>query len=448
MNAARLRAVRRAGLAAAAAAAVLLIAAGLFWLQWDQDGRQAMPDSYWYTRQAVTYAGAGAPQAAAAASAIECASRNGYAREVGMRPHCHHYPAGQPNPRYVQIFTTRPGFSLLAAPLVRLGGAWRGMMQATALAALLGALALYAAVRALGGSRIAGIASPVLLFLLPSGYWITRMLPEGAMLAGCLVTGVGATMLWPRDGAGDGASGAPGRGRMIGGLALAAAGLVCTYAIKSANGFLLSAVLLAGGAGLAGWKRLRAPGAVSWPTAWAVTAVGAAGTVGWLIVSTAAHLPSFTDTIQDMASRHFRGRLTPSPVMYLLRRDAWFLPHWCLVVLQDKWWLPLVAAGVAALVWTCRYRAVPLLLIGVTGPLAVAAHPIGSEADRLVLPVWLPVITGLVLGAERAGRQVIIRWTARHRSGPPGARPEDQTVAGRSPARPPADSVPSPPARS
>jgi hypothetical protein len=442
VNAARLRALGAAG----AVAAVLFIAAGLFLACWNEPTPQAMPDTYMYTRQAVIYSGAGTAHADEVASRLVCSARNRYARQLGLRQACHHYPAHEPDPRYLRIFTTRPGFPLLATPLVGLAGAWRGMEWATALAAALAAVLGYAAVRALGGSRIAGLASAVLLFILPAGYWITRMLPEGAMLAGCLATGAGITLLRPRRADGGSAT-APGRGRITAGITLAAAGLLWTYVIKSANGFLLSSVLLAGGAGLTGWTWVRPRTAAWWRTSGVVMAMlGLVGTVGWVVVSKLAHLPSFSDTIQDMATRHFRGRPTPNPLGYLLSRDAWFIPHWFLVLVNDRWALPVVAAGIAALVWICRSWAVPWLLIGVTGPLAMAAHPLGSEADRLVLPVWLPVIAGLALGADRAGRWAIRRWVTGH--GTAAERPDGQSVARRSPSRPAADSVPSPPARS
>lgn len=440
MNAGRLRPPSSVA-AIGAVVAVLLVASGLFWVRWNEPARQAMPDTYWYTRQAVIDSGASTAHAEEVASRVECAARNRYARELGRRQACHHYPTIWPDPRYVRIFTTRPGFSLLAAPLVRLAGPWRGMEGATALASVLAALLGYAAVRGLGGSRFAGLAAAVLLFVLPSGYWITRMLPEGAMLAGCLAAGAGVTLLWPRT-AGATAAGA-GRGRMAAGIALAAAGLLWTYVIKSANGFLLSAVLLTGGAVLAVWAWLRAPEAPWRPAAGVMAVLGLAGTVGWTVVSKAAHLPSFTDTIQDMASSHFKGRLTPDPVAYLVNKDAWFVPHWIGALVRDWWPLPVAAAGLAALVWACRARAVPWLLAGATGPLAVAAHPIGSEADRLVLPVWLPVIAGLALGADRVVCWALRRWL-------PGrpAMASPAVVAGRSPARPAADNTPSPPARS
>jgi hypothetical protein len=455
----------------AAVAAVLLIASGLFMFNFNGRARQALPDTYWYTRQAVRYSGASIAHSGEVASRVECAAINRYSREIGMPAACHHYPTHQPNPRYARIFTTRPGFSLLAAPLVRLAGPLPGMEWATAIASVLAALVGYAAVRAVGGSRLAGIGSALLLYIFPSGYWTSRLLPEGAMLAGCLATGIGITMLWPRPGDGTGAR--PGRGRITAGIAVAVIGLAWTYVMKSANGFLLSAVLLAGGAALAAWTRAR-PRAGPWwrpggwwrPASWwrpsaVITAlVGLAGTVGWLVVSQAAHLPSFSDTIQDMASSHFRGRLTPSPIGYLVKRDIWFIPHWGLVVIRDVWPLPVAAAGIAALVWTCRARAVPWLLIGVTGPLAVAAHPIGSESDRLALPVWLPVIIGFVMAADGPGRSAVRRWAARSQTAGPaagapaaiaphGGQPgTGRAVSLRSPARRTADNISSPPARS
>ncbi len=378
-----------------AVAAVLLLTAGMFWLRWSGSARQAPPDTFWYTRQAVLFSGGTAAQATAAGSAVVCRARNREAVAAGRPPACHHYPSTyprMPDPRYVQIFTTRPGFPLIAAPLIGAFGAWTGMALATLAAALLLALLAYAAVRELGGSAAGGLVAVGLLFLLPTGYWITRMLPEGALLAGYLATGLGVLRLC--------------RGKPRSGLTLAATGLAWTFLAKPANGFMLAVVLLAAPALAIAWRGVRASRrrprpadgrSLPWLALVLPAAVGFAGTLGWLVVSHVAHLPSFTSTIEDIATSHFRRRLVRDPIGWLIRKDASFWPSWLLGLARHPWPLVLVAVATAVLVWRCRAFALPWLLAGLTGPLILAAHPMGSEADRLMLPAWLPVVIGLAV---------------------------------------------------
>ncbi|MGE5286265.1 MAG: phospholipid carrier-dependent glycosyltransferase [Micromonosporaceae bacterium] len=401
---------REALRAPASVVAVMLLATGLFWLRWSQPTRQALPDTFWYTRQAVLFTGGTAAAAAEAGSNVVCRARNEQAAAVGRPPACRHYPKGWPDRRYLRIFTTRPGFPLLAAPLVALFGPWTGMALATLAGCLLVALLIYAALRQLGGSTAPALAGVVLIFALPSGYWMTKMMPDGAALASCLATGIGVLRLW--------------RKRWWSGLAIATAGLGCAFLVKPADGFILAVVLLAASMLAAAWRLWfpddaatmndgddhaptasngKPPQPAGTPTVffWLAVglslALGLAGTLGWLVVSRAAHLPSFTYTIQDVASRHFRGRATRYPMTWLLIHDRTFWRNWLSAQVARPWAPILAAAGITGLVWRCRAAATPWLAVGLTGLLIIAAHPLNSQADRLILPIWLPVAIGIAL---------------------------------------------------
>jgi hypothetical protein len=375
-----------------AIAAVLLVSTGLFWARSAGPSRLAQPDTFWYVRQAVLFDGKGVAAANAAGNDVICQARNEAAVAVGRPPACHHYITRLPDPRYIRIFTTRPGFALLAAPLITLFGLWNGMIAATLICCLLVALLMFAAVRQLGGSMLAAMAAVILIFVLPSGYWMTRMLPEGAILAGYLATGIGAIRIW--------------RGQWRSGFAITAAALAWLFAMKPANGLVVALALLAPPAVLALVRvRVRARGGsgyaaipvVSWRVIGRVAVPGLAGTLGWLVVSHAAHLPGLTYTIQDLASEHFQGRLVADPIGWLLWRDAGFWPGWLFRQALNPWAACLVAAGTGLLAWRCRVQATPWLIAGFTGLVVLAAHPLYSEADRLVLPVWLPTAMGLAL---------------------------------------------------
>ena len=129
--------------------------------------------------------------------------------------------------------------------------------------------------------------------------------------------------------------------------------------------------------------------------------IGATFVVGWQVISTLFGIPGAEETLQDMFTANFVNPDVPDPWSRLLELNRSFWP------LQLNTWLNLgapfaastflavVVAGLGALCWAARFRYVVLwLAVGATGVLSVAFHPVGSEVDRLIALVWLPVAVG------------------------------------------------------
>jgi len=139
---------------------------------------------------------------------------------------------------------------------------------------------------------------------------------------------------------------------------------------------------------------------------WRRFAVGAIATTLPLLVFTAytaiAGLPSFADLLQDVPTMHFSKPDVPNPIQFLLVRGAAIapalirsLPHQPIV-----WGSLLGAAG--GFVVARQWWLAPFVVAIGTVPLLLAAHPILTEADRTLAPIWLSLNLGIALLAARA----------------------------------------------
>lgn len=377
------------------AAALSAVMVALRWTVMDAGDPIAMPDTYWYAKYALVYAGQGEDQAAAGASHVLCAARDLAAVQLGHESTCAAYQPAIMEPAYERIFATRPGYALLAAPFVGVLGAWAGMLAVTAVLCLALGMLTYVAVRQLGGARPAALSGVVLLYLMPSGFWLTRMLSELPAMCGCLVALIGVTRLW--------------RGRRGGvpvNIAVILAGLAVTVVCKSASGTALALALLA--AAVVAWLPSRVPRRHA---AW--TAVAALGTVGvWVAVRYAWDLPSLNASIQDLASDHFRQPRVPDPHSWLLARSAAFWPDMAARLVTAPWPLILFVVGAAGLWRRDRALVWPYGFFGLSGFLLVAAHPDMDQAGRLLVTLWLPAAVGIAVGLS-ALAAASGRWRAR-----------------------------------
>ncbi|HVN13980.1 MAG TPA: hypothetical protein VMT69_17960, partial [Kineosporiaceae bacterium] len=275
------RARRRPGVTdVVAALAVVGVAVLVFVIRFDRPERHASGDTYFYALQAERFAGYGTEAAQRSANRLVCADLvRGLRLDGRITKSCPGYEAIT-SPRYVAIFTSRPLWPLLLAPGVRLFGLPRAMILGSLVGAVMAALAVFLALRGLGSSAVAAGAAGVAFSLLPTGYWSDKLLPEGAVLA-ALVAGMygGARLV---------------RGHLRG-LAWLLPALVALYAFKPANGAALALGVL-----VAGLVLLPLPRGRRWALVLAGT--GAAGILGWFAVSSALHLPSFYETVQDLAT--------------------------------------------------------------------------------------------------------------------------------------------------
>ena len=361
---------------------VLLVAAAGFVVRFEQPDRRADGDTDFYVTQAQEFAGVPASVASSTARRLMCRDyRNLLGITGGPNPSCSEYPVIATR-RYTAIFTSRPLWPLLLSAPVSLLGVVRGVILVSLLGAMLAALAVYVVLRVLGGSPVASSAAAVVFTVLPTGYWSDKLLPEGAVLATLVVAVYAGTRL------------VQGRGHLVGLVACLVACVVALYAFKPANGMALAVALLAAACVLLTLRR-------GGRQALALGAVGIAGIAGWLAVSRLLGLPSFDETLQDLATVHFSRPDTPRPyhVLWDYNRDLWL--HQVPSFLGVPWPYPVVLACAAAVLYGLRRAGLVLTAVALAGTLIVLAHPMVTQYDRLVSSVWLVVVATVAVVLDR-----------------------------------------------
>ncbi|MDG4788475.1 hypothetical protein O7626_21480 [Micromonospora sp. WMMD1102] len=381
---------------------VIAIAGALSMARYEDPRRIASSgDSYWYMRQAQVFAGTDLATASARSSFQVCRDINRSAKERRMPRACRNgYPQQGVSPRYIAIFDSRPGYPLFAAPFVKILGVWQGMAVATLIIAVGVGLLTYLAVWLAFGMRLVSVIAAALIYALPTGFWITRMLADGAMLAGCLAVLIGAMLLW--------------RNRYSG-VPIALAGFAWTFATKSANGVAMALVLVTASALALLTRFPNRRGALL------AGGLGLATLAGWFAVSAALKLPSLNEAIQDYVTTHFIRPDTPEPYTWLWERNLLWWPtrfeHWYVNP------LPQIAVIAATLIFVTRTRHLTFLWLGtgLSGLALLAAKPVDSEYERLMLPVWFLV-------AAAIGYAVVAALPARWSGGGSGAEEATRPV--------------------
>ena len=382
-----------------AVAAVVLAALATFAWQWQRpEPRTGTADSFWYTRSAVQFTGTPQARATEDAGRAYCAQLQ-RSHRLGHGPDCVRYAPDGVSPRYRAIFTSRPGYPLAAAPAVAALGVATGLAVTAGAFFVLAALAGYGALRASGIGRAGSAVGAALLGVLPDGYWNSRLLAEGPAAAG-LLAAVGCAVLLVRR---------PARAAGWGPAAGLALALAWMFAVQPAHGAAAGLALAATAGGVAVHHRVRArPGARPWARTAAVAGVVVAA---WWLLGAALGLPSLTETVQDLATRHFRTPDIPDPVPYLLRRTG------------ALWWhlspgrgpaLALVVLACAVLVRRLRGAGLLWAAAALSAVAVVSAHPLDSEYPRLIATTWIAV-------AAAAAVLVDLAWTAAAARRGPGA---------------------------
>jgi len=405
-----------------AVAAVVLAALATFAWQWQRpEPRTGTADSFWYTRSAVQFTGTPQARATEDAGRAYCAQLQ-RSHRLGHGPDCVRYAPDGVSPRYRAIFTSRPGYPLAAAPAVAALGVATGLAVTAGAFFVLAALAGYGALRASGIGRAGSAVGAALLGVLPDGYWNSRLLAEGPAAAGLLAAVGCAVLLVRRPGraAGRAAGWAPAAG-----LALA---LAWMFAVQPAHGAAAGLALAATAGGVALQHRVRGhPGVRPW--AWAAAVAGTV-VVAWWLLGAALGLPSLTETVQDLATRHFRTPDVADPLPYLLRRTG------------ALWWhlspgrslaLALVVLACAVLVRRLRGAGLLWTSAALSAVAVVSAHPLASEYPRLIATTWIAV-------AAAAAVLVDLTWTAaaaRRGRGAGGGPGDGAAAATGSPVPPP-----------
>jgi hypothetical protein len=388
--------------------AVLLTLAGVFLvfglslLRWNAPGIHAYPDTTWYVRNALLIRGWDQADADQEAAVVRCSYWVQPALSFANQAECLQ-DAGEllhSPPRYEEIFAARPGYPVILAPLSAMLGR-QGFVVATLMVAVLDGVLIMILVRLLGGTAAEQLVAAGAFILLPSGFWSTRLLSDGAMLAGLLVAVCGAILLQG--------------GTRRAGVGLIVIGLGAVFVTKSANLVALAIALLASGAAIAWVSRgpARRNGyllAVFSSTALLLTA-GSGILMGW---------PGLGASVQDMFTDHFLRPDVSDPWSSLATANLQFWPE-----VFGQWLHSpvLVLGSLAALVWLAvrlRMASIPVLLAGLSGIPLLVVHPVVTEWDRLLVPIWVPVAVaiGLALPAFVAGRLDFVSSQLRQRLSP------------------------------
>jgi hypothetical protein len=112
----------------------------------------------------------------------------------------------------------------------------------------------------------------------------------------------------------------------------------------------------------------------------------------WQAVSKVLRLPGLNETIQDYATGHFKLRAdVADPIGWLVERNLNFWPEQLAAEAARPAAIAALGFAVAVLLLRIRVTAVPWICTGLTGVMMVVAHPMVTQYDRLMVPLWLPV---------------------------------------------------------
>lgn len=292
------------------------------------------------------------------------------------------------DPRYQQIFTTRPGYPLLAAPFVAAFGIADGMRVLGFVIACAGGLLTYTALRLWGVRATAAAAGQAAYLVSPLGWWALQALGEG-LVSVCIlgaVAGIAAIR----------------RGRPRGGLVAMAASW-CALGLVRYSTLLLAAAALAVACLAVALFTDRGDRARR-RAMLAAAALSGAATAATMIAMPVFGLPGSDVTLQDTFTRHFADPLVPDPWRRLAALNYHFWPDWITTPSSSWLLLGLAAAGAAVLIARSRDLAWVAGALFAVGVAHVAAHPLPGEADRLGLLMWMPAVLGLAVGLHAVGR--------------------------------------------
>ena len=396
-----------------------LLVAALFTLIQAVDYRQNVPsnDTYQYAKQTLRILGDTQQQAVHDSVVMYCqdsgnaaatadtlnsaagATGSGTDYTSAYQACLHTYRDGltPSSPRYLAIFTSRPGYPLLAAPFAALFGLRFGLWIAAMLCTLVASFLVIALLRLAGCPDLLALGGQVLFLAAPTGYWGSRMLTDGPSLATSLLALFGAVLLVKGVG---GARGVKGQGRIRLGTSLLVAGFVTGFVVRYSSEQLVALVLAVAALICLRWvPSSRGRGMKL------LAIVSGAGFIVSELASTVLGWPGFSVSLQDTFTKHFIRPDASDPLGHLARLDLHF---WAYYPVSESTALLLAVGLIAIGVALVRRDAVFGIFsvsVAATGLGAVIAHPIASQADRLMSPVWVLLALGLPLlfAARRMG---------------------------------------------
>jgi hypothetical protein len=282
------------------------------------------------------------------------------------------------SPRYLAIFTSRPGYPLLSAPFAEVFGLRFGMWLAAMLCTLGASVLVIVLLRSAGAGVGSAVGGQAIYLAAPTGYWGSRMLTDGPALAATLLVLLGAWWLVQQ--------------RLRRGTVLLVAGLVTGFLFRYSTETMVAAALFVGAVVCYRF----APDARHRGTKW-LAALAGGGALLSQLVSTLLGWPGIVESMQDTFTRHFLRPNVSDPVGRLAVLNLRFWAYYPVLAPTSLLLvLGLVVVGVA--LWR-RDRAFAALVVvtSATGVGTVVAHPLASQADRLMVAVWLLIVLGAPL---------------------------------------------------
>lgn len=371
-------------------------------------GWAMFPDSYRYAKQAEIVLGVSPGQANANAVDAYCRTRaamrtyDGGWVPNGRTPEQVDAAAGvcaetyrgvgditTVDPRYQSIFTSRPGYPLLAAPFVGVLGIADGMRLLGFAIACAGGLLTYAALRIAGLRGVAAAAGQAGFLISPLGWWALQALGEGLVTVTILAALVGIL--------------ATRRGGLRGGLIVLIASWLALAFTRFSSLVLVGAALAVACVIVAltvDRDRARARRHLL-----IAAAVSAGATAVTTVAIPILGLPGAAVTLQDTFTRHFADPLVPDPWRRLADLNVDFWPRWLVTPSVSTALLACALAGVVALALWRRDLLWFALGLAAAGFAQVAAHPLLGEASRLGMLMWMPAILGLAVAVDVAVRR-------------------------------------------
>jgi hypothetical protein len=385
------------------------------------------PDSYRYAKQVEVYLGATPSAAHEAALDAYCDTTTSQRTRIGrwvpliesdaaharraakcVATYAERGDLTTTDPRYQQIFTTRPGYPLLATPFVAALGIADGMRILGYVIACAGGLLTFTALRLWRVRATAAAVGQAIYLVSPLGWWALQALGEG-LVSVCIlgaVAGIAAIR----------------RRHIRGGMAAMACSWLALGLVRYSTLLLAAAALAVACLAIALTVDRRDP-ARRRPMLLAAT-MSAAAEALTLLAMPIFGLPGSDVTLQDTFTRHFADPLVPDPWYRLAALNYHFWPDW--VITPSSSWLLLVmtAAGGAALIAWRRDLAWVAAALFAVGVAHVAAHPLASEADRLGILMWMPAVAGLAVGLHAVTHRWRVSMTLSSRAAARDAAPD------------------------
>lgn len=280
------------------------------------------------------------------------------------------------SPRYDAIFDARPGYPWVASLFARLLGVHLALWAASLVFTIASAAVVLLILARLGLSPGACLAGAALFLTLPTGAVSTEMLSEGAMLWGTLVVLLGSVALLQT--------------RVRTGLLLASAGYAALFAIKSSQGLLLAVLETAAAVATFCWVTEARHRGVKWlATASACAAVSIASLTALM------GAPGANESVQDTFTGHFQNPDVTDPWARLVTLNLHYWPVWLREQTTQPLFVISLCVAVGAMVVWRRRDALVVTAAALTGLATAASHPLATQVDRLMAPLWLLVVLGL-----------------------------------------------------